>query len=65
MVRIIIECEDYCVADSLRNLANYVNNSDILKPIYEDDSNTETHLSDHYKSFFQHDENGTDTITLM
>ena len=35
-VRIVINCDDFCVAQSLFNLAGEVMNTDILKPVYNE-----------------------------
>lgn len=49
MVRIVITCEDYWVADSLHNLAAEIDNTDILEPVYNDGKKT-TDNGDHYKA---------------
>ncbi len=46
-VRIVIECEDYWVADSLNALAAEVEDTDILEPVYND-GKTEKSKGDHY-----------------
>lgn len=46
-VRIVIECEDYWVADSLNSLAAEVENTDILEPVY-DEAKTAKNKGDHY-----------------
>ena len=49
MVRIIIECEDYWVDASLKNLANHVENSDILNPVYNQ-GKKKNYKDDHCKA---------------
>ena len=46
-VRIVIECEDYCVADSLNRLATEIDKSYILRPVYND-GKTAKSKGDHY-----------------
>lgn len=57
-VRIVIECDDYYVADSLNALAAEVENTDILEPVYNEPvySNGETAKSkgDHYKATIEY-----------
>lgn len=52
-VRIVIECEDYYVADSLNALAAEVEDTDILEPVYND-GKTAKSKGDHYKVTIKH-----------
>lgn len=46
-VKIVIECDDYWVADSLNALAAEVENTDILEPVY-DEAKTAKSKDGHY-----------------
>ena len=48
-VRIVIDCEDYWVADSLNSLASEIENTDILEPVYNEGKKA-TDKGDHYKA---------------
>lgn len=49
MVRIVIECEDYYVADTLNSLASKIENTDILNPVYNEGKKA-TDKGDHYNT---------------
>lgn len=55
MVRIVIECEDYFVAHSLKCLASEIENTDILKPVYNEGKKA-TNNSDHYHAEIEYEE---------
>lgn len=55
MVRITITCENYWVADSLRNLAANIENTDILEPVYNGGKKT-TDNDDHYHAEIEYEE---------
>ncbi len=46
-VKIVIECEDYCAAHSLNDLATKVKNTNILKPVYNNGKAAKS-KGDHY-----------------
>ena len=49
MVRIVIQCDDYYVADSLNRLADEIENTDILEPVYNEGKKA-TDKGDHYNA---------------
>ena len=62
MVRITIETEDGFTADSLRELANDIENTDLLDLIRED-TKPEIHCGDKYTAAIEYTE--CETVTLM
>ncbi len=62
MIRITIETEDGFSAESLRQLANELESSDLLDLAYED-AKPEIHCGDKYTAAIEYTE--CETVTLM
>jgi len=56
-VRITIECDDYYVAQSLSNLSDKIENTNILNPVYNQGKN-KNYKDDHCKAKIEYVKDG-------
>ena len=52
-VRITIECDDYYVAQSLSNLSDKIENTNILNPVYNQ-GKKKNYKDDHFKAHIEY-----------